>query len=231
MRRINLLPPEERRRGLALPTGGLTGVLAIAGVVAVVIMIGLYVFYQVRINGEEERIAELDGQIAQQNQRIAELEPYRDLQARLDAKQPVADGIYRSRFAWDEFFGDLALVIPDATALDSLAAQASPVNTQATPGAPLEPPGSVTFTGLTLPSYQNVADFVVQTNTLDSVANTTLNSAELDRETFAQPGINFEVDSELITQTREGELPLDDGAVTELTGLQTQSNRESRKGR
>lgn len=224
MRRINLLPPEERRRGFALPTRGLTGVLAAVGVLAVVVMIGFYVLYQARINGEEERIAELDGKIAEQNQRIAELAPYRDLQARLDAKQPVADGIYRSRFAWDEFFGNLALVIPDAAALNSLTAQASPVNVQASPGAPLEPPGSVTFTGLTLPSYQNVADFVVQANTLDTVANTTLNSAELDRESFARPAVNFEVDSELITETREGELPLDDSAVPTLTGLQTQSN-------
>ncbi len=221
MRRINLLPPEERRRGLALPTGGLLPVLAGVGAVALVIMVVLYVITLVRLNNEEERIARLDEQIAAQNQQIAALQPYQDLQDRLDAKQPVADGIYRSRFAWHVFLQNLGRVIPASAALDSFTAQASPVNVEASPGQPLEPSGSITFTGVTLPRYQNVADVMVQLNTLETLTNTRLNSAELDRETFAQPTINFEVDSELITQASDDGVRID-GAGDSASGFQAQ---------
>jgi exoribonuclease II len=79
----------------------------------------VYLFFLLRLNGVEDEIAELDQQIAEQNQRLTELAPYRDLQARLDAKKPVADGIFRTRFPWDEFLQGLAFVIPQTTALDT----------------------------------------------------------------------------------------------------------------
>ncbi len=200
MRRINLLPPEERRRGVALQApGGILGTLLIVGAAVLLIMVGIYVFYLVRLNNQEEQIAQLDQQIAEQNARLAELSPFRDLQARLDAKKPVADGIFRSRFAWDEFLQGLAFVIPDSTALDTLTAAAAPINIQAPVEQPLSPPGAITFTGIALPAYQNVADFIVTMNNLSFLSNTQLTSAELDRETFAEPALRFEVASELIT--------------------------------
>lgn len=200
MRRINLLPPEERRRGVALQApGGILGTLLIVGAAVLLVMIGVYVFYQVRLNNQEEQIAQLDQQITEQNARLAELSPFRELQARLDAKKPVADGIFRSRFPWDEFLQGLAFVIPSETALDSLTAQAAPIDIQAPVEQPLSPPGAVTFTGVSLPDYQNVSEFVVTMNTLRFLSDTELVSAELDRETFAEPALNFEVASELIT--------------------------------
>jgi type IV pilus assembly protein PilN len=198
MRRINLLPVAERRR-TAESLRGAPAILLIVGAAALIVMVGAYLFFLVRLNGVEDEIVELDRQIAEQNARLAELAPYRDLQAQLDAKKPVADGIYRSRFAWDQFLQGLAFVIPESTALDTLTGEAAPINLQAPPEQPLEPPGAVTFTGIALPRYQNVADFVVQMNNLRYLSNAELNSAELDREAFAQPAIAFEVASELVT--------------------------------
>ena len=199
MRRINLLPVAERRRTAESLRGGAPAILLIVGALALIVMVGAYLFFLVRLNAVEDEVAELDRQIAEQNARLAELAPYRDLQAQLDAKKPVADGIYRSRFAWDQFLQGLAFVIPESTALDTLTGEAAPINLQAPPEQPLEPPGAVTFTGIALPRYQNVADFVVQMNNLRYLSNAELNSAELDREAFAQPAIAFEVASELVT--------------------------------
>ncbi len=174
--------------------------MLIVGAAVLLVMIGVYVFYTVRLNNQEEQIAQLDQQITEQNARLAELSPFRDLQARLDAKKPVADGIFRSRFPWDEFLQGLAFVIPPTTALDTLTAQAAPIDIQAPVEQPLSPPGTVTFTGVASPTnYQNISDFVVTVNTLRFLSNTELVSAELDRETFAEPALNFEVASELIT--------------------------------
>ncbi len=225
MRRINLLPSEERRRPAERLRGGAPAILLIVGAVALIAMVGMYLFFLTRLNGVEDEIVALDQQIAQQNQRLAELAPYRDLQARLEAKKPVADGIFRTRFPWDEFLQGLAFVIPETTALDTLTAEAAPISIQAPVEEPLEPPGAITFTGIALPRYQNVADFIVQMNNLQYLANAELNSAELDRETFARPAINFEVNSELVTVVGENgtEVQLDGGSPAEVAAAENQA--------
>ena len=233
MRRINLLPPEERRWTAERLRGGAPGILLIVGAAALILMVGTYLFFLFRLNGVEAELARLDGEIATQNGRLAELAPYRDLQARLEAKKPVADGIFRTRFPWDEFLQGIAFVIPESTALETLTGEAAPVSIQAPTEQPLEPPGAITFTGIALPRYQNVADFVVQMNNLRFLANAELNSAELDREAFAQPAINFEVASELITVVGENgtEVRLDNGPPTEAADTSAEGRYQAGVGR
>lgn len=218
MRRINLLPPEERRRPAERLRSGVTGILLIVAACALIAMVSVYLFLFLRLNGVEDEIAELDGQIALQTEELAQLSTYRDLQTRLDGKKPVADGIFRSRFAWDEFLEGLAYVIPDTTALQTLTAEAAPVNIQAPVEQPLSPPGAITFTGFSLPRYINIADFVVRMNNLRFLANAELDSAELDRQSFVQPAINFEVNSELVTIVGENgtEVRIEGGTPAEL---------------
>jgi type IV pilus assembly protein PilN len=93
--------------------------------------------------------------------------------------------------------------VPETTALQTLTGEAAPVDVEAPAEQPLDPPGAVTFTGVALPNYQNVADFVVRMNNLEHLSNAQLNSAELDRETFVEPAIEFEVASELLTVSGE----------------------------
>ncbi|MDP9478060.1 MAG: PilN domain-containing protein [Actinomycetota bacterium] len=220
MRRVNLLPAEERGRLPQGFRGGALGILLIVGAVALILMVGTYLLLLQRLGELEERIAELDTEIARRNEHLAELSPYRDLQARLEAKKPVADGIYRSRFAWDEFLQGLAFVIPETTALQTLTAEAAAVDVEAPVEQPLDPPGAVTFTGVALPRYQNVADFVVRMDNLEFLANSQLNSAELDRERFVRPAIDFEVASELVTVVGANgtEVRLEGGTPDEVAG-------------
>lgn len=225
LRRINLLPPEERRRraigggggGLSAGRRAIVGGLLVAGALALISMSAIYVFYTFRLNDERDQISALNEEIARQNQRVAELAPYQDLQARLDAKKPIADGIYRTRFPWDEFLQGLAFVIPEKTALDTFTGTAAPVNITAPAVEPptvqnLEPPGAITFTGVSLPEYRNVSDFVVRMNNLRFLANARLTNAELDRETYASDAITFEVSAELVTRVGDddNEVPLDE---------------------
>ena len=243
MRRINLLPADERRgRGRsslgAASRRGIIGALLILGALLTMLMVGLYLFYFIRLGNEQDKIAEVDQNIAEQQARIQELAPYADLQARLDAKKPIADGIYRTRFPWDEFLRQLAFVIPDSTALDSFVGQATPVNIATPPVEPptvqnLEPPGTITFSGVAEPRYQNVSDFMVRMNNLRFLANTQLTTAELDRETFASEAITFEVSAELVTRVGDdgNEVRLEDGDPNEGeddTGAPLQDQQASR---
>jgi type IV pilus assembly protein PilN len=233
MRRVNLLPPEERRRPAERLGGRAAPILLVVLAVAIIAMVGVYFFSLMRLNAVEDDIAELDRQITEQNQRLAELAPYRDLQARLEDKKPVADGIFRTRFPWDEFLQGLAFIIPETTALDSFTAEAAPINIQAPVEQPLEPPGSITFTGVALPRYQNVADFVVQMNNLRFLANVQLNSAELDQQTFGQPAISFEVASELVTVVGENgtEVRIDEGTPAEVADTAAEERYQAGRSR
>jgi type IV pilus assembly protein PilN len=197
MRRINLLPSDERGRAVERLGGGVLGILLIAGALVVVVMVGIYLVMLLRLNGLEDQVAQLDDDIAQQNARLAELSPYRDLKAQLDAKKPIADGIYSTRLAWDQFFQGLAFVVPETTALDTLTAESSPVDIEATPEQPLEPAGTATFTGVAMPRYENVADFVVRMDNFEYLANAELEQAAL--KTFSQKAVSFEVASALVT--------------------------------
>jgi Tfp pilus assembly protein PilN len=217
MRRINLLPPEDRRQGaVGGPRGGALGILLIVGAVALILMVGVYLVLLQRLGGIEDEIAQLDTEIARRNEHLAELSPYRDLQTRLDEKKPVADGIFRSRFAWDEFLQGLAFVIPETTALDTLIAEAATTNVEAPVEQPLDPPGTVTFTGVALPRYQNVADFVVRMDNLEVLANSQLNVAELAG--VPAPAVSFDVASELVTIVGENgtEVRLEGGSGDEV---------------
>ena len=222
MRPINLLPSEERGRAAERFGGGVLGILLISGALVVVVMVGIYLLLLLRLNDLEDQVAQLDDDIAQQNARLAELSPYKDLQAQLQAKQPIADGIFRTRFAWDEFFKGLAFVVPETTSLDTLTAEAAATDIDATPEQPLEPSGTVTFTGVALPRYQNVADFVVRMDNLQYLANAQLNQAAL--KTFTQKAVTFEVASELVTIVGQNgnELKLEGGSQAELAGTQDQ---------
>ena len=218
MRRINLLPPEERGRPAQRLRGGVLGILLIAGALVLILMVGVYLILLMRLGDLEDEVAELDAEIAQQNAHLAELSPYRDLKARLEEKKPVADGIYRSRFAWDTFLQGLAFVVPESTALDTLTANAAPVDINAPVEEPLDPPGAVTFTGIALPRYENVADFVVRMDNLEFLANSQLDLAEL--KTLTQPAVSFEVASELVTVVGKNgtEVRLEGGSKEEVAG-------------
>jgi type IV pilus assembly protein PilN len=217
MRRINLLPPDERGRPADRLRRGVLGILLIVGALVVIVMVGIYLVLLLRLNDLEDQVAKLDDEIAQQNAHLAELSPYRDLKTRLEDKKPVADGIFRSRFAWDQFFQGLAFVVPESTALDTLTAKAAPVDINAPVEQTLDPPGTVTFTGIALPRYENVADFVVRMDNLQYLANADLDNAHL---ALKQRAVSFEVASELVTVVGENgtEVKLEGGSQGEIAG-------------
>ena len=87
---------------------------------------------------------------------------------------------------------------------------------KAPPEQPLNPAGTVTFTGVALPRYENVADFVVRMDNLQYLANAELDQAAL--KTFSQKAVSFEVASALVTIAGENgtEVKLEGASQDEL---------------
>ena len=215
MRPINLLPPDERGRSAERFGGGVLGILLIAGAFAVIVMVGVYLLVLLRLNDLEDQVAKLDDEIARQNAHLAELNRT-GTPARLEDKKPIADGIYRTRLPGTSS----CRASPSScrgTALDTLTASRADRHRRAVE-QPLEPSGTVIFTGVALPRYENVADFVVRMDNLQYLANAELDQAAL--KTFTQKAVSFEVASELVTIVGENgtEVRLGEGSQYELAG-------------
>ncbi len=109
MKRINLLPQEERAK--ASRERGL--IWAIVILVAVVVALGLvYVKYQSDVNAKKDDLAAVQADLAQVQARIAELRPYAELQAQRTAMTETAKGIYRAGVPFSILLQKLSLVIP-----------------------------------------------------------------------------------------------------------------------
>ena len=93
MKRINLLPQEERVK--ASRERGL--IWAILILVAVVVVLGLvYVKYNSDVSAKEDELAAIQAETATVEAKIAELSPYAVLQAQRTAMTETAKGIYES---------------------------------------------------------------------------------------------------------------------------------------
>src|SRR5450759_546291 len=117
MKRIDLLPPEQRIKA-SRERGLLWAILIL---VAVVVALGLVYVWQNRQVADKQ--AELDGLTAEtsavQQQALA-LRPYAEIQTTRTAMTQAAQGIYASRVPWSTILQEVSLVIPENVRLQSL---------------------------------------------------------------------------------------------------------------
>jgi Tfp pilus assembly protein PilN len=174
MKRINLLPQEERVK--ASRERGL--VWAILILVAVVVVLGLvYVKERSDVNGKQNELASIQAETATAQQKIAALSPYAALQAQRTAMTETAKGIYESSVPFSILLQELSLVIPENVRLQTLNAT---VPTGMLPGAAAAGPAAattdVTFTGQT-EKHRDVAEFMTRLGLIPQLKDITLSSS------------------------------------------------------
>jgi len=177
MKRINLLPQEERVK--ASRERGL--IWAILILVAVVVVLGLvYVKLNSDANAKQDELAAIQAETAVVQAKIAELAPYAALQAQRTSMTETAKGIYQSSVPFSTLLQELSLVIPENVRLQTLTAT---VPTTMLPGTALAEaaPGAststdVTFTGQT-EKHRDVAEFMTRLGLIPQLMNITLTSS------------------------------------------------------
>jgi|SRR5665648_302015 len=186
MKRIDLLPPEQRVKA-SRERGLLWAILIL---VAVVVALGLVYVWQ---NGQvSDKQAELDGLTAQtaavQQQALA-LRPYAEIQTTRTAMTQAAKGIYDSRVPWSTILQEISLVIPENVRLQSLNC-AIPVTMLPGPAVPPAAAGTaaattdltftgttdLTFTGTTY-THKDVAEFMTRLGLIPQLSNIQLTSS------------------------------------------------------
>jgi Tfp pilus assembly protein PilN len=172
MKRINLLPQEER--GKASRERGL--IWAILILVAVVVVLGLvYMKYNSEVGTKQDELAAVQAQTAQVQAQIAALSPYAALEAQRTAMTATAKAIYESSVPFSILLQELSLVIPENVRLQTLSAT---VPANMLPGAPAAAPAAtdVTFTGQT-EKHRDVAEFMTRLGLIPQLMGITLSSS------------------------------------------------------
>ncbi|MDR7192216.1 PilN domain-containing protein [Luteimonas terrae] len=118
MSRINLLPwRAERRKQRQKEFGVMVGVAAAAGV-ALWFLVNMY--YNAQIDGQNERNAFLQQQIAAVDTQITEIDALESQRARLLARKAVIEELQGNRSQMVHLFDQLVRTIPDGVLLTSL---------------------------------------------------------------------------------------------------------------
>jgi type IV pilus assembly protein PilN len=176
MKRIDLLPPEQRVKA-SRERGLLWAILIL---VAVVVALGLvYMWQNTKVS---DRQSELDGLTAEtlavQQQALA-LAPYAEIQSTRTAMTAAAQGLYYSRVPWSTILQEISLVIPDNVRLQTFSGTvpATMLPGAAVPAAPAAAATTdVTFTGTTY-THKDVAEFMTRLGLIPQLSNIQLASS------------------------------------------------------
>jgi type IV pilus assembly protein PilN len=118
MARINLLPWRAERRKQRQKEFGV--MLAATAVGALVLAMGINMYYGAQIDGQTERNAYLQQQITEVDKQITEIKALNETKARLLARKEVIEKLQSSRSQMVHLFDSLVRTIPDGVVLTSI---------------------------------------------------------------------------------------------------------------
>jgi len=199
VRRINLLPPEERakvkrERGLMYALLLLVVVVAVLGI--------LYVFAMQKKGDRETELAGVQSQLTQLQQQIAALQPYEQQQSQRATMTQVSKQIYDSRVIWSSIAEEISLLIPEECSLTDLTATvpANMLAGSAFAGAAPAAPGTAT-TDLAMNgeayTHRDVAEFMTRLGLMPQIMNITLVSATKSTGTDGGEVVTFSITAQL----------------------------------
>lgn len=201
MRRIDLLPPiyEQRRRQRRNVTS-----VFIAGLVALLLLVGWLFFLNSQINDAEAELADVQAANTVLEQQIADLQRFAELQAEVEAKRTALQTVFAGDVDWPALLTEVAMVVPGEVWLTSMSGSAgttegaSPVGTETAPVRidQREPFGRIAFQGTSL-SMPGVARWMIRLETVREFFAVYLNSATVSEVTTGVETVAFDSTLEL----------------------------------
>lgn len=180
VRRINLVPAEQRRR--TATDFGLLLVVAAAFVVVAGIALSYFYFGGI-LSDKEAELADLQTQNQQLQGQLAALAKYEEVDRERQTAEDLVRQVYAGRTLLSEILGDLSLVVPDNVWFSTFTITAPdppPVLTQEQAAAQgniaTETRGSMSISGNTY-SFEDVATFLIRIEQIPAVGTVTLGSA------------------------------------------------------
>jgi Tfp pilus assembly protein PilN len=181
MKRINLLPQryaEQRRQRRNL------GLVVVAGLVALLLLIGWWFMLGLDIGKAEDDLADVQAANAQLETQIAELQRFAALEAEVQAKRQALNTIMAGDVDWPAMLTEIAMVVPGEVWLNNLTASAGQTEGAAPVGTETaevrvsnkQPFGRIQFSGSSL-SMPGVAKWMTRLESVKEFFAVYLNSA------------------------------------------------------
>lgn len=200
MRRIELLPEsylrsQRERRSILM--------MLLAGLLIVLLLVVWFVKLGFDVNNAKENLAAIESENQELRNQIAELQPFAELQAEVDAKRNALVAVMAGDIDWPVLLTEVAMAVPGEVWLTNLLASAgttegaTPVGTETAPVrvSSKTPTGRITFEGTSL-SMPGVAKWLIRQEISKRFEAVFLNDATLTEE-FSSDAFTFESTLEL----------------------------------
>ena len=180
MSQVNLLPPELRQRQVVRRTTS----IVVAGGLGVLALVGIFYFFQLqRLSDAEDELRAQQARNAELQTQIAELQPFADLQADLEAKQGLVRSLFLNEVSWSSVLLDVSRVIPDASYLTNMTGQVTALTGTPPGGAVPETDsqliGSISFQGVAKET-ETIATWLTRLEQVQGWVNAWVSSAQQD---------------------------------------------------
>ena len=209
MKRIDLLPQryaEQRRQRRNL------GLVMVAGLVALLLLVGWWFLLGQQIGNAEDELAEVQATNAELESQIAELQRFAELEAEVQAKREALRTVFAGDVDWPAILTEVAMVVPGEVWLTNLTASAgqtegaAPVGTETAEVriANGQPFGRIQFQGQSL-SMPGIARWMLRLESVKEFFAVYLNSAvKAEGEGTAAEIVTFDNTLELSNRAASG---------------------------
>lgn len=164
MRRINLLPPEieQRRRARQATAGLVLAVLVFLGA-----LLGLFVYRQMQLRQQEQRLELAQAELRAREAERAELQEFADLEATVRQKEQRLAAAMTGDVAWSRLLIELSMIIPGDSWLGSMSGSSQ----AGAPAAGQQPRlGTLSFSATTF-DFPGVAKWITRLQEMKSLQN------------------------------------------------------------
>jgi Tfp pilus assembly protein PilN len=202
MRQVDLLPERyaqrrRERRDIAL--------IAIAGLLVLVLLIGYWFILGTRVSNEKNNLADAQAHNAVLQAQINKLQVFANLEEEVAAKREALATVMTGDLNWPAVMTEIAMVIPGDVWLTELTASAGategsvPAGTETNPIRISDkiPTGRIEFSGNAL-SMPGIAKWLIRLSTVKSFDAIWLSNAQASEATDTSPSVvNFDSTIEL----------------------------------
>lgn len=197
LRRINLLPAEERQK--ASRERGLLYAAAIL-VLALTAFGGLYVLERGKATDKQTQLAEVQTQVTQVRADVDKLKPYEVMQSQRVAMAQAAQQVFDSRVVWSSIAEEISLLIPKDVGLTAFHGTVPPEMLAGSALGTVAPAGGGGSTDLSFEgeayTHKDVADFMTRLGLMPQITDIKLVSAE-KTEQDGKVIVKFQITAEL----------------------------------